>query len=61
MVCTLQLLSLSLRSKRPGLGSWVVGITEEVAETMYGIPVDFKLLRGREDNSCDHEVCVGCT
>ena len=46
------------RSKRPGLASWVVGICEEVAATFFNIEVDFRLLRGRDDNSCDHEVRV---
>ena len=49
-------LELHYRSKRPGLESWVVGICEEVAESIYGITVDFKLLRGRADGTCDHEV-----
>ena len=47
---------LHYRSLRPGLGSWVVGICEKVAADFYGQEVHFKLLRGREDGSCDHEV-----
>ena len=47
---------LHYRSKRPGLSSWVVGICEKVAADFYGMAVEFKLLRGRDDGSCDHEV-----
>ena len=47
--------------RQPGTppGLWVVGIIEAVAEEMYGHLVDVRMLRGREDGSCDHEVrCV---
>ena len=37
-----------------------MGICEKVATDFYGMAIDMKLLRGRDDGSCDHEVQHGC-
>ena len=50
-------LELHYWSRKAGLGAWVVGICEAVGETFFASEVVFKLLRGRDDGSCDHEVC----
>ncbi|GAX84474.1 hypothetical protein CEUSTIGMA_g11894.t1 [Chlamydomonas eustigma] len=47
---------LHYRSTRPSLGSWVVGICEEIASSVYSMEVKFDFLKGRDDGSCDHEV-----
>ena len=52
-------LELHYRSQRPGLGPYVVGICEQVAQQFFDLQVSFKLLRGREDGSADHEVGAG--
>ena len=49
-------LELHYWCQRPGQGSWVEGICEAVAAEVYKTSVKFKLLRGRDDGSCDHEV-----
>ena len=43
---------------RQGLSSWVEGLIEGVARLLHGFsnPVVLKLLRGRDDGTCDHEV-----
>ena len=52
-------LELHYASRRPGLGPLVEGILDAVARQYYGMRVDMRLLRGREDGSCDHEVGGG--
>ncbi|GAX73385.1 hypothetical protein CEUSTIGMA_g838.t1 [Chlamydomonas eustigma] len=48
---------LHYRSPRPGLGPFVVGLCQGVADTFYALSdVKFELLRSRDDGSCDHEV-----
>ena len=50
-------LELHYWSLRPGLGSWVEGIVEGAAKLLHNLPhVDVKLLKGRADGTCDHEV-----
>ncbi|GAX76175.1 hypothetical protein CEUSTIGMA_g3619.t1 [Chlamydomonas eustigma] len=52
-------IELHYRSTRPCLGSWVVGICEEIASSVYCMEISFELLKGRDDGSCDHEVwCI---
>ena len=50
-------LELHYWSHRAGLGSWVEGIIEGAAKLLHNLPhVDVKLLKGRADCTCDHEV-----
>ena len=50
-------LELHYWSLRPSLGSWVEGIVEGAAKLLHNLPhVDVKLLKGRADGTCDHEV-----
>ena len=53
-------LELHYYSMRQGLASWVEGLIEGVARLLHGFshPVVLKLLRGREDKGCDHEVIL---
>ena len=49
-------LELHYRSRRP-MPSFIEGICLEVGEMFFNVQVKFKLLRGRQDGTCDHDVC----
>ena len=50
-------LELHYMSRRCELSSWVVGVIEGAAKLLYNLPhVNVKLLRGRADGTCDHDV-----
>ena len=55
-------LDLHYVSRRAGLGSLVEGLVEELAREYFDAEVHIRLLRGRHDGSCDHEVRgAGCS
>ena len=49
-------LELHYRSQRP-IPTFIEGICLEVGEMLFNVQVKFKLLRGRHDGTCDHDVC----